>query len=330
MPLFYPGRVCHNEPMPDPQNPQRPQFPQQPQQGYPQQPQQGYPQPPQQGQPQQGQPQQPYPQQPYPQQGYPQQPYPQQGQPQQGHPQQGYPQQGYPQQPAPGYGPPQGYPPAAVPVKKGMPVWAWLLIAFFGLVFLAGIALTFFTYLFVKKAEQAAKNPLSAIVQIAAAANPDIDVIDVNESTGKVTIRDKKTGKTVTIDGDAIKDGKITIDTDEGHAELGSGANLKLPAWVFLPPGAKTMGGMSGNGPEGVGGTVVFSSTDSLEALKTFFEEKYKSAGFEESVSSVSSTAGDQALQLVFQHADRKRSVTIGAAKTGEGVNGTIVYGEGQ
>lgn len=211
-----------------------------------------------------------------------------------------------------------------------MPIWGWLLIGFVALVFLAGIAITFFTYLFVKKAEQAAKNPLSAIVRIAAAANPDIDVIDVNESTGKVTIRDKKTGKTVTIDGDAIKDGKITIDTDDGHAELGSGANLKLPSWVFLPPGAKTMGGMSGNGPEGVGGTVVFSSTDSLEALKTFFEDKYKGAGFEESVSSVSSTAGDQALQLVFQHADRKRSVTIGAAKTSEGVNGTIVYGEGQ
>jgi len=266
----------------------------------------------------------------------PQQPqFPQQPQypPQQGYPpqQQGYPQQpGYP--PQHGYPPQQGYQqfPPPPPAKKGVPIWAWILIGLIALIFIAAIGISVITYLFVSKVEQAAKNPVSAIVQIAAAANPDIEVLDVNETTGKVTIRNKKDGKTITIDADAMKDGKFTIDSDEGHAEIGTGANIKTPAWVFLPAGAKIVGGMTANTGKGDGGSVVFQTSESLDTLKSFYEEKYKAAGFEQSVSSVSTTNGEQALQLVFQHENRKRNITIAAAKTNEGTSGTIIYGEGE
>ncbi len=245
----------------------------------------------------------------FPQQ--PQQPYPPQPQ-----------QQGYPQQQ---YGPPQ-----TPPIKKGMPIWGWLLIGVVVFAFLAVVGISVITYLFVKKAEQVVKNPLSAIVQMAALANPDLDVLDVNEKTGKVTVRDKKTGKTVTIDGDAIKDGKISIDTDDGHAVIGAGADVKTPDWIFLPGGAKIISGMTADSSSGAGGVIVFNTQESLASAKSFFEDKYKSAGYEESVSSMSAPGGDQALHLVFQHSGRKRTVTIGVAKTDEGASGSITYGEGQ
>ena len=234
-------------------------------------------------------------------------------------PPQGYPPQGYPQQ--------QGYPPPPPP-KKGMPIWGWLLIGVAALAILFIVGVSVVTYMFVKKAEQVARNPLSAIVQIAAAANPDVDVLDVNENTGKVTIRDKKTGKTVTIDGDAIKDGKISIDTEDGHAVLGAGANVKTPDWVFMPAGAKLVGGMSANGKDGASGTVVFTSAEPLDSLKSFFEDKYRAAGYQQSVSAMSTTNGEQAMQLVFQHENRKRSVTIGVAKSNDGSGGSITFAE--
>lgn len=209
-------------------------------------------------------------------------------------------------------------------------MWAWILIGLFAFFMLLVIGGAVAGYMFYNKAQQVAKNPLSAIAQMAAAANPDIDVLDVNEKTGKITIRDKKSGKTLTIDGDAIKDGKITIDSEEGHAEIGSGANMKLPDWVFLPGDAKVIGGMAGNSDKGAGGTVVFSSNESLEKLKEFYEGKYTAAGYSVSTAAMTTTGEDQALQLVFQHEDRKRNVTIGAAKNKDGVNGSIVYGEGQ
>jgi hypothetical protein len=239
------------------------------------------------------------------------------------------PQQGYPQQPQ-GYPPQQGYPQQPPPPRKGMPIWGWLLIGLFAFALLAIIGVSVAGYFFFKKAEQVARNPLSAIVQIAAAANPDVDVLDVNEKTGKVTIRDKKTGKTVTIDGDAIKDGKITIDTEDGHAAFGTGVNVKTPDWVFMPPGMKIVGGMTADSKDGAGGTVMFSSTQPLDSLKSFFEDKYKSGGFEQSVSSMSTTNGEQVIQLAFTHENRKRTVTIGAAKTDEGSGGSITYAEGQ
>jgi hypothetical protein len=240
-----------------------------------------------------------------------------------------YPQQPpYPQQQ--GYPPQQPFPPPQPPAKKGIPVWAWLIIGFMAFMLLIGIGGSIIAYMFVNKAQQMAKNPVSALARIAAATNPDIDVVDVDEKTGKVTIRDKKTGKTVTIDGDAIKDGKITIDTDEGHAELGAGANMKTPDWVFLPAGAKIVGGMTGSGAQGAGGTIVFNSNESLDSMKSFFEDKYRAAGYEQKASTTTSTGGDQAIQLMFQHEGRKRSVTIGVAKSGDSMTGSIVYGEGQ
>lgn len=211
-----------------------------------------------------------------------------------------------------------------------MPIWAWILIGLFAFVMLLVIGGAVVGYMFVNKAQQMAKNPLATIAQVAAAANTDIDVLDVNEKTGKITIRDKKTGKTITIDGDAIKDGKITIDSDEGHAEIGAGANMKLPDWVFLPGDAKVIGGMAGNSDKGAGGTVVFSSNEPLDKIKEFYQGKYGSAGYSQTTSAMTSSGEDQALQLVFQHEDRKRNVTIGAAKNKDGVNGSIVYGEGQ
>lgn len=264
----------------------------------------------------------PNPNQPqYPQQ--PQQPYypPQ--------PQQGYPQQGYPQQPQYGYPPQQGYP-QPQPPKKGIPVWGWIIIGISAFACLIILGASVLTYFLVKKAESVAKNPVSAIARLAAAANPDIEVLDVNETTGKVTVKDRRSGKVTTIDGDAIKDGKITIDSEEGHAEIGTGANIKAPNWVFVPPGAKIVGGMTGSTPQGDGGSIVFTSTQSIDDLRAFFEERYKGAGFEQKMSNVSTTANGQAIQLVYQREDRKRNVTVGAAVSSEGVGGTIVYSENQ
>ena len=98
----------------------------------------------------------------------------------------------------------------------------------------------------------------------------------------------------------------------------------------FAKAGVKIVGGMTADSKDGAGGTVMFSSTQPLDSLKSFFEDKYKSGGYEQSVSSTSTTNGEQVMQLVFTHENRKRTVTIGAAKTDEGSGGSITYAEGQ
>lgn len=234
-------------------------------------------------------------------------------------PQQGF---GHP----PGYAYPQSFPPP--PAKKGVPVWGWVLLGLTALLFIGMAAMSLLAYLFVKKAEDVVRSPVTAVVRMAVAANPDLELLDVNETTGKVTVRDKTTGKVVTIDGDAIRDGKITIGTEEGSAVIGTGSNVKVPAWVVLPSDATIAGGVTGGSSSSDGGTVLFTTSQSVGQLKAFFEEKYKGAGFEASVSTVARDDDEKAMQLIFKHAARNRDVSIHVTDTGGGSSGTITFGE--
>ncbi len=56
-------------------------------------------------------------------------------------------------------------------------------------------------------ARQAANNPVAMMAKIAAMANPNLEVLGVDEGTGKVTIKDKETGRTVTVSLDDLKNG---------------------------------------------------------------------------------------------------------------------------
>ena len=112
---------------------------------------------------------------------------------------------------------------------------------------------------FLHKARQAGfdpelmqRNPGLAITKMIAAANPDVDVLSTDEGAGKITVRDKKTGKVVTMTFDDAKKGKFSFSAqgDDGKTaslEFGAGAD-KLPSWVPAYPGAKAVGTFAVNG----------------------------------------------------------------------------------
>ena len=90
-------------------------------------------------------------------------------------------------------------PPVPPPAKKAIPIWVWILAGVLGLFLLAGIAVVATGVFIYKQAKDAADNPTAALAKIAAMANPNVEVLGVDEATGKVTIKDKESGKTVTI-----------------------------------------------------------------------------------------------------------------------------------
>jgi len=213
------------------------------------------------------------------------------------------------------------------PAKKGTPIWVWLLVGFFGLALMVVAAAGMFMYWAASKVKEVGANPGTAIVKMIAAANPDIDVIDSDEKAGKITVRDKKTGKVVTIDMDSVKDGKISIETDEGKAVFGGAASVKAPDWVFIPPGATVQGGFTSTNQGRAAGSIVVQSKESVTALKAMFEEKYKSAGYDSELS-VATSGSDEGAHLQFQHKDRKRNVIVSLGKSPEGSMANIAYSE--
>lgn len=137
---------------------------------------------------------------------------------------------------------------AAPPRRKTSPI-VWILVAVVGLACVAG-AITLAGGLFlVHKAHEAGvdadlfrDNPGLAIGKLIAAAHPDTEVVSADTGSGTVTLRDRRTGKEMTLTFDQVRKGfRFEADEDNGRratVQFGGDAE-KIPAEVPVYPGAK-------------------------------------------------------------------------------------------
>jgi hypothetical protein len=213
---------------------------------------------------------------------------------------------------------PMGMPPAAP--RKTSPV-VWILAIVGGLVVLGILAVVGLTFFVVHKARQAGldpelirRNPGLAVGKMIAAANPDVDVVSTNDSDGTITIRDKKTGKVVTMTFDQVKNGqfKMSARGDDGNAtvEIGGGAD-KLPSWVPHYPGSAAQGtfsikGSAGDG-SGEGGNFTFTTKDPASKAMSFYQDKAKEMGMKANLTSIT----DQGGMIIASDDDSKRTLTV-------------------
>ena len=103
----------------------------------------------------------------------------------------------------------------APPKKKIHPV-VWVLIGLAGcflLVIMAVVAGGVYV------ASRIAQNPAEAAALIAA-GNPDVEVVSSNRDRGLVTFREKSTGKTVTVNLEQLKQGRIVFTDQEKEKEV--------------------------------------------------------------------------------------------------------------
>lgn len=203
---------------------------------------------------------------------------------------------------------PQSTPPPASPQPKKTPIWIWLLLGLLGLFLLAGLAITAGAYLLYHKAKEVAvtaeKNPALAAAKVLAAVNPDLEVISTDEDRGLITIRDRKTGRTITVNLEDVRQGRISFEEEgkepvtfeargegqggrfavrskEGSLEVGQDLAVNLPAWFPRYPGAAISGTFRSRdaGEESLG--FHFQTQDSAERILGFYEKALKAAGLE-------------------------------------------------
>jgi hypothetical protein len=223
------------------------------------------------------------------------------------------------------------------PAKKGISGWVWALIGCFGLVVIAGIAISVGGW-FV--ANTIKGNPAAVAARILAATNPDVEVVSVDGEGGRITLRDKKTGKQVTLDLDDIKKGRISFEGEggekmeiktqgegeqgsieitgkDGTAKIGKNAAV-LPDWVPSYPGAETVHSMQMNTPDAKGGTINCKTGDSPEKVAEFYESALKGAGME--VSKNSTQSGDfKLLQVGGEDKGNNRTINVTVSVTEQG-----------
>ncbi|MGE5645237.1 MAG: hypothetical protein ACM336_05535 [Acidobacteriota bacterium] len=216
-------------------------------------------------------------------------------------------------------------PAPGAPKKKTSPL-VWILIAIVGFIVLAIVGVTAVGFFAYHKAKQAGfdvalleKKPELALLKMAVAANPDAEIVSIDEDRGIASVKNKKTGKVVTLNFEDIKNGKLTFEEDGQKVTLAGGDNaVKLPSWLPAYAGA-TMHGIAGEGPKGSAGGFSFKTADPPEKVAAFYEDELKKAGLTAERKAFGSTA-----TVTAEDGGRKASVTVIADGTGSEVSGTF------
>jgi hypothetical protein len=248
---------------------------------------------------------------------------------------------GYPQPPA-GYPPqqPGAYPPPQP--RKGLGPLAWVLIILGGLFVCFILAIVAAGLFVVHKAKQAGldpdlmqKNPTIAIAKLAVAANPDYELVSENDNRGTLTIREKKTGKTMTINASDVKNGRLTIKgdngetvtfgangngdtgsfevkTNDGTARFGAGP-VDLPSWLPKYPGSNPQGAASSDTKDGSSAVFSFKTDDAPDKVLAFYKDALNSAGLKESANL---NTGEMNM-IAASDESQKRQVNITVTKDG-------------
>jgi hypothetical protein len=235
--------------------------------------------------------------------------------------------------------------PTAQAPKKGRFIF-WALGGCLALIIIAAV-IVFSTGLFIAHkvgldSGTLKRNPGLAIAKMMVSGNPDLEIVSVDEDHGILRVREKKTGKTLTVDLENAQKGKIVftdeknqkveiqargegdnaaveIKSAEGSLRMGADSKDQLPGWLPAYPNVESSGAIGFNANQGRSGSFSFKSKDSVETVAAFYEKALKNAGFEIQ-KSLNQIPGRGSI-VIISALDRKtqRTANVTAAHTDEG-----------
>jgi len=251
---------------------------------------------------------------------------------------------------------PEGVQPAAAPPQAGSPapkksnVLVWVLVGGGGLIVIIMLVMMAVSFFVARKASEFGKNPGFAAAKMMASLNPDVEVVNADENTGKITLRDKKTGKTVALDFKDIQKGRISFegeggekvdiqgeDEDKGGTgsmsikgpggsmQFGQGSLANVPSWVPRYPGAQVAGAFTSQQDSEDGGTFQLQCSGSVEEVAAFYERELKNAGMK--VQKTSMQGDNQTvISLVGTDEAKQHTVSVTASASDKGTFAHIMY----
>lgn len=244
----------------------------------------------------------------------------------------------------------QGQPPP--PPQQKSKTWLWVLGGCGTVILLGVIAAGILGYLAYTKTQEVVsdveKNPSLTVAKMMVAANPDIEMVSVDEAKGVIVVREKDTGKQITVNfEDAGKgkfvfseDGKesltleaksesgtVELKSDKGSMTIGAGSRADVPGWLPAYPGAQPQGNYSMKAADAETGSFHFTTNDSIDQVMAFYEAELKSAGFTVKTTSWKQSGTGMGGMVTAEEKGDKKSVNviIGSEKGATQVNITFV-----
>ncbi len=231
---------------------------------------------------------------------------------------------------------------AATPAKTSPLVW--VLAGCGGLIVIVALIFGVIAYKARQFVHTAQHNPAYSIARLAAAANPDIEVLSTDEDKGTMTVRNKKTGETLTINLQDAAKGKFVFEQngkkaeinaqaqgDKGSFEIKSsegsvkfGTDNKMPEWLPAYPGATPKGVFSAQGPNGLSGSCTFTTNDSIDQVVRYFEDELKKAGMKVTTNSMQQNGSTGFSMVSGEDTATKRKVLVTASPS-QGATGVSI-----
>lgn len=237
--------------------------------------------------------------------------------------------------------PPQGQPPA----PKKTSVWVWILgglAVFFCLVIVTCGVVGYMGMRMIKQAgfdsELMKSNPGLAMAKMVTAMNKDYETVSTDDRKGTIVVREKSTGKVMTMKFDPAtkqmvlttddgKQAKVTIDNTgvsatsaDGTVKFGSATGNDVPSWVPVYPGSKPQGTMSSTSAEGSQNTFTFKSPDASSKIITFYSDQLKAGGFTINMT----TTTDQGGMVQATDDSKKHTITVIVGTSSDGTETAI------
>jgi hypothetical protein len=189
--------------------------------------------------------------------------------------------------------------------------------------------------------------PALATAKLIVAANPDLELVSADDDKGLITIRNKKTGETVTMTVDDANKGKISfskdgkdvgsinlhtdkdsgsleVKTDQGTTKFGTGTTDTAPSWLPNYGVSDITWDISMHAGNAHTATYHFVTPDSQEKIASFYEAELKQKGFK--VETATTTSGTEKSTVLTYHDDANdRSGLVSVTQNSGGGNKVAV-----
>ncbi len=247
---------------------------------------------------------------------------------------------------------PGGAPP--VPQKSsGVKILLWVVGIVVGLMLIAFASCAVLGFYAMHRVKQAGfdsdlmkKNPGLATAKMTVTMNPDTEIVSSDDNAGTIVVRDKKTGKVVTMKFDPQKKAMVITDengkttslaatgeganasmemkTAEGTMKIGAGAD-KAPDWVPVYPGSSPQSTFSTSSGTEQAGSYAFVTKDPADKVISFYSDSLKSAGF--AVSNMTSNSEGKVGGMVSgEDKGNKRGVVVSLGTENDGTHVNVTF----
>lgn len=249
--------------------------------------------------------------------------------------------------------PTPGVPAAPTPQKgSGSKVLFWILGIVLGLIVLSLGTCAVVGYFAVHKMKQAGldsdlmkKNPGYAGAKMMVTMNPKLEIVSSDDDAGTIVVREKDTGKVVTMKFDPQKkqmvitdekgetttmttaegsNGSFEVKNSQGTVKVGAGSE-KAPDWVPSYPGASPQNTFSASNANEQSGSFTYATSDAAEKVIAFYGDSLKSGGF--AVSNMTSNSEGKTGGMVSgEDKAKKRTVVVTLSTEDDGTHVNVAY----